>query len=149
MPESEIEAKTEFGRALTAIAADNTVAALGHMEKALKLLDNPAWYSYLGFCIVKERGMLKRGLELCQTALELEPTNPAHYLNLGKVHLVSGNRVEALRILREGMALGGNDEIQAKLNELGMRGRPLIASLPRTNPLNRYLGLILRRRGHR
>jgi len=148
-PQPEREAQREFDRARMALAAQNTVAALAHLERALKLRDNPGWYSHLGVCIAKERGQMKRGLDLCREALERERDNPVHYLNLGKVLLIAGNRAEALQALREGMAHGGSEEILAKLDELGTRKPPVIASLSRDHFLNKYLGLLLSRLGLR
>lgn len=147
--QSGVEAEREFARALDALAEDNAVAALAHLEKALKLNDNPCWYSYLGYCVAKERGQYRRGVELCLVSMETERENPAHSLNLGKVHLVSGQKNEALRVFREGMAKGGEAEIQRHLEELGMRKPPVLSFLPRTNILNKYLGLLLSRLGLR
>jgi len=139
----------EFERARRAIAMDNTVAGLAGIEKALSLNDNKGWYSYLGYCVARERGQVSRGADLCMISLEHDPNNPEHYLNLGKIRLLSGNRAEALRILREGVARGENAEIMAVLNEFGKRKSPVIPFLPRSNPLNKFLGLILRRIGLR
>ncbi|RQW85827.1 MAG: hypothetical protein EHM79_10905 [Geobacter sp.] len=135
----------EFERARRAIAMDNTVAGLAGIEKALSLKDDKGWYSFLGYCVARERGQVSRGTELCMISLEHDPSNPEHYLNLGKIQLLSGNRAEALRILREGVARGENAELIAVLNEFGKRKSPVIPFLPRTNPLNKFLGLILRR----
>lgn len=139
----------EFERARRAIAMDNTVAGLAGIEKALSLKDDKGWYSFLGYCVARERGQVSRGTELCMISLEHDPNNPEHYLNLGKIQLLSGNRAEALRILREGVARGENAELLAVLNEFGKRKSPIIPFLPRTNPLNKFLGLILRRIGLR
>jgi predicted Zn-dependent protease len=147
--ESEAGADGEFERAQHALAEGDAVAALGHLEKALKLHDNPRWYSYLGYCVAKERGQFLRGVELCQSALAQEPENPVHYLNLGNVHLVTGNKNEALRVFREGMAHGGDAQLLRKLNELGMRKPPVLSFLPRDHLLNRCLGLLLSRVGLR
>jgi tetratricopeptide (TPR) repeat protein len=143
------EGVLEFERARRAIAMDNTVAGLACLEKALSLKDDKGWYSYLGFCVAKERGQVSRGTDLCMVSLENEPNNPEHYLNLGKIQLISGNRAEALRIFREGMARGGSAELMEKLNEFGKRKSPVIPFLPRSNPLNKFLGLFLRRIGLR
>jgi hypothetical protein len=143
------EGVLEFERARRAIAMDNTVAGLASLEKALSLKDEKGWYSYLGFCVAKERGQVSRGTDLCMISLEHEPDNPDHYLNLGKIHLLSGNKSEALRILREGVARGEKDELMTLLNEFGTRKSPLIPFLHRSNPLNKLLGLILHRIGLR
>jgi len=139
----------EFERARRAIAMDNTVAGLSSLEKALSLRDDKGWYSYLGYCVAKERGQVSRGTELCMISLEHDPNNPEHYLNLGKIHLLSGNRLEALRILRDGMGRGGDAELIVILNEFGKRKSRIIPFLSRSNPLNKFLGLILRRIGLR
>jgi tetratricopeptide (TPR) repeat protein len=139
----------EFERARRAIAMGNTVAGLASLEKALSLNDDKGWYSYLGYCVAKERGQVSRGAELCAISLEHEPNNSEHYLNLGRILLLSGNKLEALRILREGVAQGENAELMALLQEFGKRKSPIIPFLPRSNPLNKILGRLLRRIGLR
>ena len=145
----EVEAAVEFEWAREYLAARQTLAALGHLEKALKLQDNPSWYSYLGYCIAKQRGQINKGIDLCLSSLELEREEPVHYLNLGNIHLVSGNKSEALRVFREGMVRGNHKEIQRRLDEIGMRKSPVFKSLPRNNPVNRYLGILLSKLGLR
>ncbi len=147
--QSGSEAERDFERARYALERDNTVAALAHLEKALRLNDNPCWYSFLGYCVAKERGQIRKGIDLCQTSLEHERENPKHYLHLGKIHLVSGNKAEAIRVFREGMATGGSDEIRRQLQEIGTRKPPVIRFLPRTSPVNKFLGKLLGRLGLR
>lgn len=142
-------AEREFAQALAALAAEDTRAALAFIEKALRLRDTPQWYSYLGYCIARQRGQHRKGLELCKESLAVEPDNPVHYLNLGKVYLTKGDKAEALRTWREGMAKGGSPELIQQLERLGTRIRPLIPILARKNPLNRYLGILLTRLGLR
>jgi len=148
-PQAIEEGLLEFGRARRAIAMENTVTGLACLEKALSLQDNKGWYSYLGYCIAKERGQVSRGAELCMSSLEHEPNNPEHYLNLAKIQMLTGNRSGALRALREGVVLGGSAEFLEKLNEFGTRKSPVIPFLPRSNPLNKFLGLFLYRIGLR
>jgi len=143
------ETEKDFRRAEAELAADNTVAALALLEKALKLDDDPHWHSSLGYCIARERGQSRMGLDLCQEALRLEPDHALHYLNLGRIHLLTGNKEEALRVFRAGISKEGDAEIIRKLIEVGVRKPPLFPSLGRSNPLNRYLGLLLSRLGLR
>jgi Flp pilus assembly protein TadD len=145
----EKSAEKEFAQAQAALAAEDTQAALAFIEKALRLQDTPEWYSYLGYCIARQRGQHRKGLELCQASLALEPDNPMHFLNLGRVHLIKGDKNEALRIWREGMAKGGCPELLQQLERLGMRSRSVIPALHRNNPLNRYLGILFSRLGIR
>jgi tetratricopeptide (TPR) repeat protein len=138
-------ADKEFERALRELNDGNVLAALARLESALKFRDNPGWYSYLGFCVAKERGHVTQGFKLCQEAIDHDPENPDHYLYMGKVHLIAGNRDEALLFFRQGMAQGGNQEITQLLNTLGTRKPPIIPFLSRDNPLNKQLGILLSR----
>lgn len=148
-PRSQGTGALEFERARRALSMGNSVAALASLERALGLEDNPAWYSYLGYCIARERGQVSRGVELCMTSIARDPDASEHYLNLGKVHLVTGDRTAAIRALREGMARGGSAEIVEQLTALGQRKPPVFRFLARSNPLNRYLGIFLNRIGLR
>jgi Flp pilus assembly protein TadD len=134
-----------FRRAAAALAAGETAPALALLERALRQEAHPEWHSYLGYCIAKERGQVRRGVELCREALALEGDNPVHYLNLAKIHLVSGKKGEALAVLREGMSVEENAEILALLNRLGTRKPPVLSFLSRDHFLNKTLGLILSR----
>jgi len=145
----QVEAAVEFERAREALDAGETLAALAHLEKSLSLHDNPSLKSYLGYCIAKERGHVKKGIELCRESILIEPEAPVHHLNLGKIHLLSGDKTEALRVLREGRAKGEHDEIMRLLTQIGTRKPPVFPSLSRDNPLNRYLGMLLSRLGLR
>lgn len=144
-----LDAEKLFGRVLDAMAVGDTQSALALLERALKQSDNPSWHSYLGYCIAKERGQVKKGSELCLAALKLEPESWVHYLNLAKVHLIAGQKSEALRVLREAMAVGGSGEIVALFQELGTRKPPVLSFLSRDNPLNKGLGMVLSRMGLR
>lgn len=145
----EVEAVVEFEQARESLASGHTLDALARLEKALNLRDNPSWYSYLGYCIAKQRGQIKKGIDLCLSSLERERDEPAHYLNLGKIHFLSGNKQEALRIFREGMSKGRHEEIQKILDEIGVRKPPVITSLHRDNPVNRFLGIFFKKIGLR
>jgi Flp pilus assembly protein TadD len=139
----------EFTLARNALAADDTLTALSHLEKALKLNDCPGWYSFLGYCIARERGQHGKGESLCRQSLQADPDNPDHNLNLARIFMASGNKTAALECLREGKAKGGGAELEALLNRIGRRRPPLFPALSRRNPLNRYLGLLLSRLGLR
>jgi tetratricopeptide (TPR) repeat protein len=148
-PQSGAIADKEFKRALKELGEGNVLAALACLEKGLKIWDDPRWYSFLGFCIAKERGHVKKGVELCKRAMACEPDNPGHYLYLGKVYLIDNNKNKALHTLRQGMALGNSPEIEQLLATIGIRRPPVIPFLSRNNPINKYLGIILSRLGLR
>lgn len=143
------EAELECAKGLAAIRKGNSPAALAHFEKAAQLAPLPLHLSYLGYCIARERGQMKKGIALCQDALAQEPEQAVHFLNLGRIQLVAGNKLEAIRIFREGLAHGPNRELIAQLDALGTRKPPVIRGLHRNNPINKYLGMLLQRLGLR
>lgn len=147
--ESVAIAEKEFLRARKELDEGSALAALACLERALKINDDPRWHSCLGFCIAKERGHVTRGLELCHTAIEQDPDNAVHYLYLGKIHLVAGNKVEALKVLRQGMQIDDCPEISHLLALIGTRKSPLISAFSRDNLLNKWLGFVLNRLGLR
>lgn len=143
------EAEKLFTKGVEAIKNGDMVSALVFFEKATQLDNNPINRSYLAFCIARERGQFKKAISLCEEALKEEPENPVHYLNLGRVYILNGQKTEAMRLLREGLTHKENSEIVAELVGLGMRKPPVLPLLKRQSPLNRYLGIILTRIGLR
>lgn len=143
------EAEKLFTKGVEAIKNGNMVSALVYFEKAMQLDNNPTNRSYLAFCIARERGQFKKAISLCEEALKEEPENPVHYLNLGRVYILTGQKTDAMRILREGLTYEENREIVDELVGLGMRKPPVIPLLNRRNPLNKYLGIVLNRLGLR
>lgn len=138
-----------FQKGLEALANGDMIRALSGFEKALELEDNPAFYSYFALCIAKERGQVKKAISLCEEALRKDTENTAHYLNLGKVLLHAGNRDDAIMVFRGGLKYGIDTLITDELNKLGTRKPPVIPFLNRDNPINKYLGIILKRLGLR
>ena len=143
------EAEKLFTKGVEAIKNGNMVSALVYFEKATQLDNNPTNRSYLAFCIARERGQFKKAISLCEEALKEDPENPVHYLNLGRVYILTGQKTEAMRILREGLTYEENREIVDELVGLGMRKPSVIPLLNRRNPLNKYLGIVLTRLGLR
>lgn len=142
-------AEKDFLRAQKEFDEGNVLAALACLEHGLNIHDDPLYYSFLGFCMAKERGHVTKGLELCNRAIEHDPENPLHYLYLGKVHLIAGKKMEALNAWRQGMRIQATPEIERLLATIGNRKPPIIPFLSRDNFLNKYLGMALHRLGLR
>lgn len=129
--------------------AENTVIALMSLEKAVTRQRTPEGCAWLGYCLARERRAFGKALELCKAAIEAAPRNPDLYLALGKVYLTAGRKGQALNVLRRGLKMDRNDEIIEVLRYLGVRKEPILASLPRENPVNIYTGLLLHKLGLR
>lgn len=138
-----------FRKGLEALSNGNTIGALGSFEKALGLEDNPAFYSYFALCVAKERGQVKKAIALCEDAMKKDAENTVHYLNLGKILLRAGNQDDAIRVFREGLKYGVDPLIIDEINKLATRKPPIIPFLNRNNPINKYVGIILKRLGLR
>ena len=132
-------------------AAENgqTLVALVHLEAAAKIRKIPIVFSYLAYCLAQERNRLPKAVSLCRSALQAEPHNPVHYLNFGRVYLLAGQKGRAIQTFRKGLKAGKNPLIIQELKKLGIRRAPMLKSLPRENPLNKYLGLFFHRVGVR
>lgn len=125
--------------------SDNRLAALSCFDKAFLQGKSPLLLSYFSYCIATERGQINEAFTLCREALAIEPDNPVHYLNLGRIFLHAGKTDEALAALRQGLSYGDNRLIMELLQKIGTRNKPVFPFLSRNNRLNKYAGLLLRR----
>ncbi len=139
------EANRLVAQGIAAAEEGNTLVALVHFENALRLSPTPLVGSYLGYCLARERRQLQRGLALCQQAIEADPNNGTHYLNLARVQLLSGQKAKAITSLRKGLKFGRNPHIVEELKRLGLRKAPVFGGLERSHLLNRFTGKVLSR----
>ena len=126
---------------------DNFDRALKAFEKAYKADgENPAYMSYFGMCKALRAGEIGLGLELCTRAIKKEFFRAEYYLNLGKVYNAAGNKKGAIKVYLKGLKFEPeNEEINRRLLELGFRSKPVIRSLDRNNPVNKFLGIFFRK----
>ncbi len=128
-----------------ALGNNDSLMALLCLERAAKCEDTPELASTLGFCLAKELNQFERAIALCRSAIERDPENTRHYLNLGRVFLMKGKKHEALDIYNEGLRHGKDPEIFKDIQLIGLRRKPIIPLLHREHILNRSLGYILAR----
>ncbi len=126
---------------------DNIDKALRAFEKAYREDKDMAEHmSYYGLCKAVRSGEIGFGLELCTRAIKKEFFRAEFYLNLGKVYLAAGNKKGAIKVFLKGLKFEpANEEINKYLVDLGFRKRPFVPVLERSNPVNKYLGIIFRR----
>jgi hypothetical protein len=155
---------TEFEnahRVIFAIDRGDTLHGLIALECSPHLRSIPAVESYLGYCIAKERGRFREAVWLCQSALNAEPNNPAHYLNLGRVFLIAQDKGKAIAAFWKGISKAPGAEagvltkraqrgharehnlIVEELRRLGIRKKAPFRALHRGHPLNRVAGRLL------
>jgi tetratricopeptide (TPR) repeat protein len=149
MPPYHNETERLLQKGSEAISHGEIISALSYFERALHIEESPVASSYFAFCIARERGQLSQAISLCTEAIRQEPQNPVHYLNLGRIYFLAGMKLDAIKILREGLKHEKNQQIIDELDSLGTRKPPVLFFLRRSNPLNKYLGILLRKLGIR
>lgn len=143
------EARQLFARGEKELDSGDWLSALVSFEKAAQLECRPVHCSFLALCLAKERGQYRKAIAICQQAIVLEPDNPVHFLNLGKIHLFSNDKNGAIAVFRTGLKAGRDLRIIGELEKLGLRRPPVIPCLSRDNLLNKYLGILSYRLGLR
>ena len=97
--------------------------------------------SYFGLCLALVRKQMKPAIDLCRRAIDLEFYNGDHYANLARVYVAAGNRKKAVETAENGLKLvPEHDYLLNVRKSLGIRSRPAVGFLDRTNPINVSLG---------
>ncbi len=97
--------------------------------------------SFFGLSLALVQKKIKPAIDLCKRAIELEFYNVDHYANLGRVYLAAGNRKKAIDAVEQGLKVHPEDKtLLAVRGELGIRSRPAVPFLERSNPINVTLG---------
>jgi tetratricopeptide (TPR) repeat protein len=97
--------------------------------------------SWFGLCLALVRKQMKPAIDLCRRAIDLEFYSGDHYGNLARVYLAANNRKKAIDTVEQGLKLvPEHGYLLAVRNMLGVRARPAVPFLDRTNPINVSLG---------
>ncbi|PLX82940.1 MAG: hypothetical protein C0616_01155 [Desulfuromonas sp.] len=125
---------------MKAVEKGDALTGLLLFEEASKHQLTPTIQSCLGYCLAAEKGKIREGIELCQQAKRKEPERSLHYLNLGRIYMLAGQKQFAIKIFRQGMRMEANRTIMRELEYLGLRREPVFHRLDRNHPLNRHFG---------
>jgi tetratricopeptide (TPR) repeat protein len=156
------EEKPRAGR-LPAAYLDDVKQLLqdGNQKAALKTLRdaltehpfNPFLLSYYGCLEAIVDKNSEHGMEVCRDAIDIlneeipfgqEAFYPVFYLNLGRACIAAGNKKEAATAFRKGLQADHEDpDLIWEVKRLGARRKPAIPFLKRSNPLNKYVGIVL------
>ena len=98
--------------------------------------------SFFGVCLALVQRKFKVAIDLCRRAIDLEFYNGDHYANLARVYIAAGQRRKALETIETGLKVthGEHDDLMMVRNSLGIRARPAVPFLDRSNPINVSLG---------
>jgi tetratricopeptide (TPR) repeat protein len=135
----------------------------GRQKDAFRLLqqahvnfpDDPFILSYFGCLQALVDKRYRTGIENCKKALALikkgssfgeEMLFPVFYLNLGRAYVAAGKRKDALETFHKGLKFdNSNRDLLKELRALGKRKAAPVPFLDRSNVINKYIGLILRK----
>jgi tetratricopeptide (TPR) repeat protein len=97
--------------------------------------------SYFGLCLALVQRKIKPAIDLCKRAIELQFYNVDHYANLAAVYTAAGHRKKAIETIDQALKTHPDDETLLEVRrQLGIRSRPLVPFLDRSNPINVSLG---------
>jgi len=136
----------------------NNRRALDLLNSALlEYPDEPFLLSYYGCLEAVINKNLAYGIDTCKRALDMlndrspvskEVFYPTFYLNLGRAYIASGKKQDAIEAFEKGLSYDEeNKDLLWEARKLGMRRQPVIPYLKRTNPINKYIGMILHKLG--
>ncbi len=122
--------------------------------------NDPFLLSYFGYLQAAVDGRYRSGIDACTRAITLferkvlrgeEDAEDSQagplYLNLGKAYLAAGKRKEAVKTLNAGLKFNKQDrELMAQLERIGVRKFIPVPFLKRSNPINEFIGRMLRRK---
>ncbi len=147
---SSRSAEMSFRKGVQALDKGHYLESLALFESALNLEERAGnqaprmkYLSYYGLSLSLAVGRTQEAIEMCERVLSVEFYNPDLYLNLARVYLSAGERRRAYRTLCQGLRLeAGHPGLIAEVRGMGIRRRPPIPFLSRSNPLNRVFARI-------
>lgn len=113
---------------------------------------HPIILSYLGWLQAIVDKAYRSGTATCRKAFLHFKTSdrdiasavyPILYLNLGRAFLLSGRKKDAVESFVKGLSYDrGHSELKREMRSLGVRKQPPLSFLSRSNPLNKYIGIL-------
>jgi tetratricopeptide (TPR) repeat protein len=142
-------AESTFQQGIDLMQRGQSREALAFLRAAVDLDDGrpgsfsgqARYESYYGLCLSSSPNQLREALTHCRKAVQMEAYRADVWLNLGRVAQAAGRRGEAFRAFEQGRLLDPTHKgITKALRKFGTRRPPVVAFLPRQNPLNVLLG---------
>lgn len=143
-----LSAENAFKKGLSALVEQRPEDASEQFRKALDLQKQHGgrrldmrYLSYYGLSLARA-GLSKRiALQACRTAAKKNGEDPLLHLNLGRVYLICGKLVPAFQALEKGLALAPDSEpLRKELARIERRRPAVVSFLPRSHPVNHWLG---------
>jgi tetratricopeptide (TPR) repeat protein len=114
---------------------------------------DPFILSYYGCLDAIVNKNYDQGIDVCKDAIDIlkedvpfgkEVYYPLFYLNLGRAYLVRGDKGNAAEAFKKGLEADPQDsDLLGEVGKIGMRKKPVVPILKRSNPINKYIGRLL------
>ncbi len=125
-------------------------------QGAVQFPKDPLILSYYGCLQAIVDRKYRSGVDTCRKAIILlkkaetfgeELLYPVLYLNLGRAYVAAGKKKDAIETFNKGLQYDSSHrDLRNELRSLGIRKKPLVPFLDRSNPINKYIGMILHTR---
>jgi len=119
------------------------------LGQAVEQRNTPELHTYLAYCLAKGEGRMSAAARICRESIKREPANSLHYLILGRILLLAGEKNKAVKSFRQGLKTSPNPKIISELKTLGLRKPAIFKSLERNHPLNKIVGRVFSSIGFR
>ena len=141
--DNTLESQALYNLALERMTRNNYRKALDYLLRSLQIAPGNALYlSYFGFCLAQVSRDYDRAIKHCKQAVNAAPTDPVPYVNLGKVYRLRGDNASAYDVFQRAWTIDKRHPSTAtELTRMGIRRRPFLPFLSRSNWFNRYLGM--------
>jgi tetratricopeptide (TPR) repeat protein len=114
--------------------------------------NNPVILSYCGYFKALVNKQYTEGINICKQSVKILKEQmllgesfflPVLYLNLGRAYLIANKKKEAYYSFQKGLDIDKRHEnLLKELKKLGIRRKPFFPFLKRSNPLNKYIGML-------
>ena len=114
---------------------------------------DPFLLSYYGCLDAIVNKNYDQGIDVCKDAIDIlkedvpfgkEAFYPLFYLNLGRAYLAGGDKGNAAEAFKKGLEADPQDsDLLWEVSKIGMRRKPVVPILKRSNPINKYIGRLL------
>lgn len=105
-----------------------------------------ASFSFYGLCVAKVERRYRQAVEYCETSLKADRFDANHRANLARIYLEADDRKKAVEALQDGLGVDpGHASLHKIWSSIGKRRPPVLSFLERDNPINIWLGRMLRK----
>jgi tetratricopeptide (TPR) repeat protein len=105
-------------------------------------------FSYYGLALaMSNHTRAEEAARFCEIAIQQEPFQAEHYVNLARIWQAARNRLKTVQALNRGLAQDPTSrELIEMRGEIGWREKNPVSFLPRDHPINVRLGKMMRKK---